>query len=87
MELISQWLTRLVRIGATQATAEAVVDSAVIEGEGAVIENLLARASLEQWIEVWDKIGRLTVDVERVNLDRKQVVITAFSALEATARP
>ena len=87
MELISQWLTRLVRFGATQATAEAIMDKAVIEGEGAVIENLLARASLEQWIEVWDKIGRLTVDVERVNLDRKQVVITAFSALEATARP
>ncbi|MCH7555037.1 MAG: hypothetical protein IIC08_03445 [Proteobacteria bacterium] len=51
-----------------------------------MIESLLARASLEQWIGVWEKIGRLTVDVERVNLDRKQVVITAFSALEAVAR-
>ena len=58
----------------------------MIEGEGAVIERLLARASLEQWIEVWEKIGRLNVDVGRVNLDRKQVVITAFSVLEATSR-
>ena len=83
MDLLSQWLVRLVRHG---ATGGATADYAVIEGEGAVIESLLARASLEQWIGVWEKIGRLTVDVERVNLDRKQVVITAFSALEATAR-
>lgn len=83
MELLSQWLVRLVRLGASGGE---IADHVVVEGEGAVIERLLARASLEQWIEVWEKIGRLTVDVERVNLDRKQVVITAFSALEAVAR-
>ena len=84
MELLSQWLTRLVRLG---ATGEVIASGAVIEGEGAVIERLLARASLEQWIEVWEKIGRLVADVERVNLDRKQVVITAFNSLAAAARP
>lgn len=87
MELVSQWLARLVRLGATRATAAEIADKAVIEGEGAVIERMLARASLEQWIEVWEKIGRLAIDVERVNLDRKQVVITAFSALATAARP
>ena len=40
-----------------------------------------------EWTEVWEKTGRLAADVERINLDRKQVVITAFTALEATARP
>ena len=83
MELLSQWLVRLVRLGASGGE---IADHVVVEGEGAVIERLLARASLEQWIEVWEKIGRLNVDVERINLDRKQVVITAFSALEATSR-
>ena len=87
MELLSQWITGLVRLGACRATADEIANQAVIEGEGAVIERLLARASLEQWIEVWEKIGRLAADVERVNLDRKQVVITAFSALAAAARP
>ena len=87
MELLSQWITGLVRLGATRASADEIAHKAVIEGEGAVIERLLARASLEQWIEVWEKIGRLVADVERVNLDRKQVVITAFSALAAAARP
>ena len=84
MELLSQWLNRLVRLGATGGE---IAGMGVIEGEGAVIERLLARASLEQWIEVWEKIARLVADVERVNLDRKQVVITAFCALEAAAHP
>ena len=82
MELLGQWLARLVRIGATGGAPDEVV-----AGEGAVIERLLGRASLEQWTEVWEKTGRLAADVERINLDRKQVVISAFTALEATARP
>ena len=81
MELLGQWLAGLVRSGATGGPADEVV-----AGEGAVIERLLGRASLEQWTEVWEKTGRLAADVERINLDRKQVVITAFTAIEATAR-
>ncbi len=82
MELLGQWLARLVRIGAVGGQPDEVV-----AGEAAVIERLLGRASLEQWTEVWEKTGRLVADVERINLDRKQVVITAFCALEATSRP
>ncbi len=78
MELLSQWLARLVWLGATGAP-----EPEVVEGEGAVIRSLLARGSLEHWTEVWEKISRLAADVDRVKLDRKQVVIAAFSALES----
>lgn len=84
MDLLSQWLTRLIRLGASSATVDEIEKITIVEGEAAVIKRLSARAGLEHWIEVWEKIGRLTVDVERINLDRKQVVITAFSSL---ARP
>ena len=87
MELLGQWLARLVRIGAVGGAPDKLGVEEVVAGEGAVIERLLGRASLEQWTEVWEKTGRLAADVERINLDRKQVVITAFTALEATARP
>lgn len=81
MELLGQWLVAMVRAGASGTAPKEIV-----AGEGAVVERLLGRASLEQWTEVWEKIGRLAADVERINLDRKQVVISAFNALEATAR-
>jgi DNA polymerase-3 subunit delta' len=35
---------------------------------------------------VWEKVGRLFAQAESVNLDRKQVVLNAFFALESAAR-
>jgi DNA polymerase-3 subunit delta' len=40
-------------------------------------------ASLAQWLSLWEKLGRLFAKAESANLDRKQVVVTAFLQLEA----
>ena len=82
MDLHVQWLARLVRTGATGAA-----QAEVIAGEGDVMRRLLALRSLEQWVEVWEKVRRLTDRAERAKLDRKQVVIAAFTALETASRP
>ena len=41
---------------------------------------------LANWLEVWEKVTRLFSQADRANLDRKQVVISAFLMLEAAAR-
>ena len=41
---------------------------------------------LDAWVEVWDNVGRLTRQADGLRLDRKQVVIAAFSALAHAAR-
>jgi DNA polymerase III subunit delta' len=54
-----------------------------------VRQLVLARAprpALDTWMEVWDKIARLFERADSVNLERRQVVLTAFLALQATAR-
>ncbi len=80
MLLLSQWLARMVLCIATgHEPAE------VVAGEGAVMRRLMARRNLEQWTEVWEKVGRLAADAERVNLDRKQIVITAFTTLDGAS--
>ena len=38
----------------------------------------LGRHSLEQWLELWEKITRLFARVESANLDRKQVWVGAM---------
>lgn len=43
-------------------------------------------ASLDRWIEVWDKTRRLFGEAEGLNLDRKQVVLETFLAIEEAAR-
>ena len=44
-----------------------------------------ARGGVDRWIGVWDKIGRLAVRTEAVNLDRKLVLVSVFIALAAAA--
>jgi DNA polymerase-3 subunit delta' len=41
---------------------------------------------LAKWLEVWENVGRLFVQAGSINLNRKQVVVSAFLALEAAAR-
>jgi DNA polymerase-3 subunit delta' len=57
----------------------------VVAGEGAATARLAARADLEQWLSLWEKIAGLFRRAERANLDRKQVVLTAFLDLQAAA--
>ena len=55
------------------------------QGAGAGLPQQSA-ASLDRWIEVWDKTRRLFGEAEGLNLDRKQVVLETFLAMEEAAR-
>lgn len=81
--LMSWWLARAIRAGAVE-TGAGHLD--VVPGEGEVMARLVGRRSLDQWLEVWEKITRLFADADRVNLDRKQVVLTAFLTLQNATR-
>lgn len=78
MELLAWWLARMIRGG-----AEGRLPAEAVPGETALMARLLAGASLEQWLTLWEKITRLGARAERVNLDRRQVVVTALLEFEA----
>jgi DNA polymerase-3 subunit delta' len=80
-ELLPDWIARMVAEAAGEARA-----GEVVPGERAVMRRLVERRGLDQWVEVWEKISRLFALAESVNLDRKQVVLNAFFALEGAAR-
>ncbi len=50
---------------------------------GAAPANWVAARSLAEWSTLWDKLGRLAEETERLNLDRKQAVLTSLSWLSA----
>ena len=56
------------------------------EGREAPLTRLLRRRGLDRWVEVWEKITELFAQADAVNLDRKQVVLNVFFALEEAAR-
>ena len=78
-ELLPAWLARLVSEGAQG-------EGAVSAEERALMRRLAGRRGLDQWVEVWEKLTHLFAQAEGINLDRKQVVLNAFFALEDAAR-
>ncbi|MFI4989254.1 MAG: DNA polymerase III subunit delta', partial [Alphaproteobacteria bacterium] len=80
-ELLLWWLARLIRAAGTRE-----LPSEVVAGEAALCGRLAAAGSLDRWLEVWEKTGYLLSRADSVNLERKQVVLNAFLALEAAAR-
>ena len=80
-ELLSWWLGRMIQSGATgRPPAE------ILPGEGACMARLLAGASLDRWLELWEKTTRLFARGESANLDRRQVWVSAFLDIEVLSR-
>jgi DNA polymerase-3 subunit delta' len=79
--LVDRWLA-----GMLLGQARGAMAPEIVAGEGETAQRLWARGGLANWLEVWEKVARLFSRADRANLDRKQVVISAFLMLEAAAR-
>jgi DNA polymerase-3 subunit delta' len=67
--------------------ARAIAEATGAAGQGAsMLAQKLRGRGLDRWVEVWEKINQLFALADAVNLDRKQVVLNAFFALEEAAR-
>jgi DNA polymerase-3 subunit delta' len=81
-ELLRWWLARMVRTGAAGRGQQ----DELVPGEATLMRRLGATRSLDQWVEVWEKIAHLFTRAASVNLDRKQTVLSALLTLQASAR-
>jgi DNA polymerase III subunit delta' len=79
--LFDGWLKGLARRAAVGGE-----DSAVVPAEGGLQARLLAAASLDRWIEAWEKVAHLLSRADAVNLDRKQTVLGSFLVLQSAMR-
>ena len=81
-----QVVTSLMSHRLARAIAAAARTGAGEGEESALAHRLVGLAPLDRWIEVWDKVARLFKEADGLHLDRKQVVLNAFFALERAAR-
>ena len=81
LDFLTAWLARIVRGGAGGRAPAAFVD-----GEAELIARFTALPGLARWVDVWEKTARLRERAESLNLDRKQVLLAVFGALQAAAR-
>lgn len=81
VQIFLGWLERLIRQAATNTSSPDVM-----EGESAQISRISAMAGVDRWLDLWEKMGQLIARADAVNLDRKQVIVSLFTSLSATAR-
>jgi DNA polymerase-3 subunit delta' len=79
--LFDSWLKGLARQAAVGQEAAPVVPA-----ERGLRGRLLLAASLDRWIEAWEKIADLLSRADAVNLDRKQTVLGSFLLLQSAMR-
>jgi DNA polymerase-3 subunit delta' len=79
--LLDGWLKGLARRAAVGGEGAPIVPA-----ERGLQTRLLAAASLDRWMEAWDKIALLLSRADAVNLDRKQTVLGSFLALQSAMR-
>ena len=78
---IHGWLKGLARQAAVGGE-----NVAIVPAERGLHAKLLAGASLDRWVEAWEKVAHLLSRSDAVNLDRKQTVLVSFFALQSAMR-
>jgi DNA polymerase III subunit delta' len=81
--LFDGWLKALARRGAVTVDAAPPV---VAPAENGLHRRLLEAASLDRWIDAWEKVAHLLSRSDAVNLDRKQTVLVSFLTLQSAMR-
>ena len=87
--LLSDWLHRLVRLGAgvSPFAINGSTRSALFDRESKIMHQLIAAATLPQWVEVWEKTAHYHRQVTQLNLDRRQTILECFSLIKTAATP
>jgi DNA polymerase-3 subunit delta' len=78
--LMRGWVARLVKAEGGPPAADELV-----AGEGSLMSRLGGQLGLEPRLALWDKVGGLLNRADSAYLDRKQVLVSAFLAIERAA--
>lgn len=57
-----------------------------VPGEEVLLRHLRAALPLERWADLWDALWAQAAQAEELNLDKKQLILNTFFAIEAAAR-
>lgn len=81
MEYLSGWLERLVRFSASGDTPYFIHAR-----EEALFQRLAATCRVDRWIEVWEKMHKLEIRAETLNMDRKQLLVSLLFSISQAAQ-
>jgi DNA polymerase-3 subunit delta' len=77
-ELFRSWMSRMILAKGKDKSGFMILT----EPEKIFMDQFSEIVSLDRWFELWEKINRLLSKTNKINLDRKQVILNVFLALE-----
>lgn len=75
--LLRRWLERMIRYAASGDSPKPIID-----GEREMMATLVYRISIDRWFELLEKVCNLLAAAEKLNLDRRNAILTIFSSLQ-----
>jgi DNA polymerase-3 subunit delta' len=78
-DLLRRLLSRLIRHASGS-------DIGLKPDEAELFSRLTASAGLDRWLQVWEKTDDLLSRTNRINLDRKHVILNVFLKIAEAAR-
>lgn len=81
-EMLGWWIMRFARLSAAQKPPE----TELFTGEAQLMQRLQQAASLDRWLDLWEKVNRLFARVASANLDRRQAWLTGWLLIETAGR-
>jgi DNA polymerase-3 subunit delta' len=68
-----------------ERTIKAAADAEDIAQHPSPLVRIMTRRKLPRWVETWENLNRLFLRADRLALDRKAVILSAFLSLERTS--
>ena len=81
MELLLDWISVFIT-----SSAQNISLPEIVKGEQAARERFIAASGLDHWARLWENINRIYLRAEQVHLDRKQVVLSTYTAIGDLAK-
>ncbi|MBE7637346.1 DNA polymerase III subunit delta' [Sneathiella sp. P13V-1] len=72
-EIFPWWISRLVRMSSASMSGQEL-----LAGEAELFKTLTAQRPVDFWIHVWERANERISDADRINLDKKQIVLDLF---------
>lgn len=85
-DLVVWWLARMIGCLARSRHGGEIEIEEFVEGEHDCARRMASLADVDRWTRVWERIIALFAQTDAVNLDRKQVLLNVFHAIQGAAR-